>query len=86
MRIIQVFDNKGKTLDRYTIVFSNKGYNRLAQTGQYLYPCLSVSKKLEVSQFGDCELGEDNEFLGEKIKFTDLPEEVQKHVKERMKE
>ena len=83
MKIIACYDNGGKTIDRYTIVFDTKHDVQ----GKY-NECLGLSKGDEdgffgFSQFCSCTLGR---HLGKKLKFEQLPEHVQKHVKARIEE
>jgi hypothetical protein len=81
MKIIACYDNGGETLDRYTIVF-----NTFHDYKKTLRECLALSKGDEdgffgFSQFSSCQLGK---HLGKKLKFEQLPEHVQKHIKSRM--
>lgn len=73
-----IYDNGGQTVDRYTIILSEG-------------VCLSLSDIPDdigdtddpqgFSQYSQCTEGE---HLGKKIRFEDLPENVQKHVKARL--
>lgn len=70
-----IYDNGGKTADRYTIVFSDKS-------------ALGLSDNPESPQgFSQWEPGpvETGKHLGKKILFSQLPKNVQKHAKERIK-
>ena len=80
MKILKVYDNEGKTIDRYTVVTDEK-YNDL-------YYCLHLSAYPEhpcgVSLWGECEIGA--KYLGKEISFNELSTEIQKHVKRRFAE
>ena len=71
---IKVYDDNGKTIDRYTIVYLDEydGY-----TGYHT--CLGMSANPSsaqgVAQYCDCI---DGDHLGKEIPFGDLPEECQK--------
>jgi hypothetical protein len=73
---IRIFDNEGKTIDRYTVQIEQDvygmSYNPLSYQGINLYS-FTLKK------------GERLGNVGKEINFDDLPEEVQKAVKERMK-
>jgi hypothetical protein len=85
MKIYKIFDNGGKTIDRYTVVFAEKQFD--VSTGRRLNIELGLSVDptwpLGFSQWGLCRIDAD---MGDEIKFSDLPENVQKHVLERMEE
>lgn len=73
MEIIAVYDNGGKTVDRYTIVFR----------GEQMV--LGVSDDptgyMGFSNWGDAVIGR---HLGKKIQFDDLPEDVKIHIEARI--
>ena len=73
MRIIGVYDNE-KTIDRYTVIFNEDN----------LFLCVShnCNSPQGFSQSGQGKL--QTKYLGKKIKFSELPKHVQKHIKERM--
>jgi len=79
MNIIAIYDNHGKTIDRYVVVFDTKNHPPY-------YDCLCMSKNPThpqgFSQWSSCKLGE---HLETKIEFADLPIHIQNHVKERLK-
>ena len=79
MKIKAVYDNKGKTIDRYSIVFKEKEGRFNIMLGLSSYP----THPQGFSIFGRCR---DGNHLGTKIKFTDLPKEIQKHIIERIKD
>lgn len=78
MEIKNIYDNGGDTFDRYTIVFKQKLDNHNW--------CLVLSHNPQeiqgFSSFAKCIDGDP--LLGKKIKFGDLPENVQKHIKKRI--
>jgi hypothetical protein len=80
MKIIACYDNGGKTVDRYTVVFNTKHDVQ----GKY-NECLGLSSNPSdpqgFSQFSGCTLGR---HLGKKVAFKDLPENIQKHVEVRI--
>ncbi len=74
-----IYDNGGKTMDRYTVILSE---------GDAIpphIPCLGLSDNPDspqgFSQYGECLEGE---HLGKKISFAELPENVQEHLKRRL--
>lgn len=75
MKVIAVYDNGGKSLDRYTIVFNSKS----AKNGnKYQYDAISASETgLGVFMWVECERGK---HLGQKIDFASLSKELQKKV------
>jgi len=83
--IVAVYDNDGETFDRYTVVFVDKD----AKTG--FHDMLGLSSNPTSPQgfsqwtSGQWTKGGTNAHLGKRIKFTDLPGNVQKHVFDRLK-
>ena len=76
-KIIAIYDNGGKTLDRYTIVTNRKVSEK--NNGRYTYDALSVSENgLGVFMWIQCVRGN---HLGKKIEFTSLSEKLQNKVK-----
>jgi len=81
-----IFDNGGKTLDRYTLI--NKygevyGFSENPRTGfgQYSHTLFTGEdrKKYILDALAD------KDWLGKRIKLKDLPKEAQKFVLERLK-
>lgn len=75
-RNITIYDNKGKTLDRYTIVFNtlkiSKKWNR------YEYECISSSETGSgVFLWTTCQKSRN---LGTKVKFSELNTELQNRI------
>jgi hypothetical protein len=79
LNIIAIYDNGGKSIDRYTIVLND------SNNFESLYNSLGLSNDpdspLGFSQFNTCENGP---HLGKKIAFSDLPKNVQDHAKNRL--
>ena len=75
MKVIAVYDNGGKSLDRYTIVVNSVvSKNR----NKYQYDAISASENgLGVFMWVQCERGRN---LGKKIEFASLSKELQKKV------
>ena len=75
MKVIAVYDNGWKSLDRYTIVFDSiVSKNR----NKYQYAAISASENgLGVFMWVQCERGRN---LGKKIEFASLNKELQKKV------
>lgn len=81
-KIIRVYDNGGKTSDRYLVVLAKRGY---VMANPAHHPMLSMSDEPShpqgVSLFGEGRIGK---HLGKRIKFDDLPEKVRIHALERL--
>lgn len=82
MKILAIFDNKGKTIDRYTIVLSTKN--------NYMYDmlgCDNIGGKA-FSQFSNGQFhptdDRHNKHLGKRIQFEKLNYKTQKHIAERI--
>jgi len=71
--IRSIWDNRGKTIDRYTIVLNIK-----EAEGYY---CFSLSSNPNnsygFSQFGICKIGK---HLGKRISWKNLPDNIHKHI------
>lgn len=83
MKIKSIYDNRGKTSDRYTIILTINSYGKMKPQNR---DCLSLNNCPEnpaygISQFDTCNEGK---HLGKKIKFEDLPKNVQEHIKNRL--
>jgi len=90
IRVRKVYDNGGKTLDRYTITFDlfdekTRKWEPWISHQNFL-TCLGLSggemNYFGFSQFSSCTPGR---HLGKLVKFENLPENVQEHIKFRMK-
>jgi len=82
---VHVYDNglkkKGVSIDRYTIVPQGKGWE--ADRRGYKQMLGVGDEPRGYSQWSD---GQEGKHLGKKIKFSDLPKNVQQHVKMRLTE
>jgi len=77
LKIIAVYDNEGRSLDRYTIVTNNRVSRK--HKGKYTYDALSASENgLGVFMWVQCIRGL---HLGKKIQLTDLSKELQDKIK-----
>ncbi|RLD84447.1 MAG: hypothetical protein DRJ10_01225 [Bacteroidetes bacterium] len=79
MQIKAIYDNKGETCDRYSIVFKEKegDYNiHLGLSNEPTHP-------QGFSQWSQCV---DGDHLGTKIDFSELPINIQEHILKRRKE
>ena len=75
MKVISVYDNGGKSLDRYTIVV-NSIVSKNSNNNQY--DAISASESgAGVFMWVQCEIGK---HLGKKIEFASLNKELQKKV------
>jgi hypothetical protein len=83
---IEVYDNGGRSYDRYTVVLTNKA-NEYDEHGRPVFDSLGLSHNPDdpqgFSQWGQALLGP---HLGEPVELTNLPENVQKHIKQRLAE
>lgn len=79
MEIKAIYDNKGKTYDRYSIVFKEKEGEYSVMLGLSNYP----SHPQGFSQWSRCV---DGDHLGTEITFGELPINIQEHTLNRIKE
>lgn len=82
MRIEAIFDNGGKTLDRYTVVIDQP-------VGHYTYEMLGLAEGGDgVSMWSNgfyYPKGQgNNRHLGKRVTFEDLSEATQRHIAERV--
>lgn len=76
MKLKSIYDNGGKTLDRYTIVTTQRHRNR--ETNRWFYEYIGASENgLGVFMWGECVLGR---HLGKKVELTDLSKELQNRI------
>jgi hypothetical protein len=79
--VLRVYDNQGKTIDRFCVVLGRRGYG--LEPG--LHPCFCLStdpdSPLGVSQSGSCRVGR---HLGRRIRWEELPVEIRKHMEWRL--
>ena len=77
MKVVAVYDNGGRSLDRYTIVTNNRVSNKYQ--GKYTYDALSASENgLGVFMWCQCIRGS---HLGKKIRLDELSKELQEKIK-----
>lgn len=79
-RYVRVYDNGGKTLDRYTVVFTGRYKKRV---GEFIYLGMSTQPFSPVGfgQHGGSDTLIDRPgyaHLGKKISFSDLPDDCQR--------
>lgn len=76
---IRIYDNGGKTFDRFTAVWINRPYS--TNKGDKLRECLGMSERpfspLGFCMYGGAMLGR---HLGKKITFEQLPDDCQKAI------
>ena len=78
---VRVYDNGGKTIDRYSVVVEGEDWKSSASSGSV--PMLSLSEGGKgVSQWGD---GKEGKHLGRPVKWENLDKETQKHIEDRLK-
>ena len=80
---IRVFDNGGKTLDRYTVVFESL-------EGNGLYEALAMGNNLQgfcqhTSAYLHSFRSKSHQHLGKEISISDLPESHQKFIEREVK-
>ena len=74
-----VFDNKGKTCDRYTVTFTGTlWFAGLGRNVQYLGMSDNPTHPQGFSQWGECPASYSPS--RQKIRWLDLPEHIRKHV------
>jgi hypothetical protein len=80
MKIKAIYDNGGKTLDRYTVYYDEK-----EKSG--MYTCLGMSERpFHPQGFGQHSSGQLGRHNGKRIKFEALPAQCQRAVKQDLKE
>ena len=82
MNILKVFDNKGKTDNRYMVVLDKEG----SKEGIKYNVAISLSEDPDRGLSLWVTFREDmSEDLGDEINFDDLPYDVKNHVKDKIK-
>ncbi len=76
MKILEIRDNGGKTMDRYTVVYDTIGDSK----GNYDAVGMS-SEPFHPQGIGQHSTAMPGKHLGKKIKFADLPKDCQRLVK-----
>lgn len=84
LQVKAVFDNGGKTIDRYTVVFNE----RQEPTKEWIYLGVSgchATYGIAFSQWGLTDLPiKDWKRMGKRISFGDLPDLVRLHISQRI--
>jgi hypothetical protein len=76
---IKIYDNGGKTTDRYTVLFLDDSYKD--HIGQTIYDCLNMNSIPDgVYGFRQHSEAIDGDHLGKRIAFKDLPKKVQTSI------
>lgn len=77
---IRVYDNGGKTFDRYTVVCDNDEYPT-----HEMCPMLALSSDPTSPQgFSQHTEGHEGRHLGKRVAFESLPENIQRHITYRL--
>lgn len=80
-KILEIRDNDGRSLDRYSVVLAKDNL-----TDKY-HPVLCLSENCDSPQEVGCfSEGLPGKHLGKKIGFADLPINIQEYIKERLKD
>ncbi len=74
---ITIYDNGGKTADRYTIIFEGPDFPKRMD---FLYALGSSSNPFHPQGFGQHVEVIKGKHLGKEIEFADLPKDVQRFV------
>jgi len=78
MTIKSIWDNEGETVDRYTVVFTDKERNGL-------HEALGLSNDPTSPQgFSQWTSAQEGEHLGKRLDFSDLPKHIQEHIEMRL--
>lgn len=79
MKNVRIYDNGGKSADRYTAVYLDTRH--ASAYGSILYDCRAMSSNpfhpQGIGQHSECRI---TKHLGKQIDFSDLPEDCQKAV------
>jgi hypothetical protein len=79
--VLDVFDNRGKTADRYAVLFGGSLLEDVLLKARKVY-CLCMSEYPShpqgVSMWGECETS--YRPSRERIRWLDLPENIRRHV------
>lgn len=82
-----VYDNGGATADRYTVIPEGKGWHPVQnRQGRWQYCALALNDTPTNPAFGFSQFCEavKGRHLGRKVKFADLPSNVQAHARQRI--
>jgi hypothetical protein len=78
MKILAIYDNGGKTFDRYTVYFDT--VDKMA-SGKRFYECFGMSERpFHPQGFGQHSCGQLGRHNGKKIEFGKLPDDCRKAV------
>jgi hypothetical protein len=79
---IRIYDNGGKTIDRYSVLFMDtKRFTRATQKGDFEYDCLGMDDSpFSPGGFGQSCNAVPGRHLGKRIRFEELPPDCQKAV------
>lgn len=81
MRITAIYDNGGKTLDRYTVL-TDEPYYREDPQGTGIVNCLGLNEGGD--GFSQWSSAQEGRHLGKRVKFEDLSAATQKHIATRV--
>jgi len=83
--VLDVFDNKGRTADRYTVLLGGSHWDAsMGRTVAYLGMNDNPTSPNGFSQWGDCAASWRPS--QDRIRWLDLPEHIRKHVTARCEE
>lgn len=78
--VLACYDYGGKTIDRYTVLFGGDFWGEhMGRTVQYLGMSSNPTSPFGFSQWGECQCFDRSAF-GRKVRWNDLPENIQQHV------
>lgn len=83
MKVLAIFDNGGRTIDRYTVVTNLTGAGIMFDMLGCDDNGGTAFSQWTVGQY-DTENGNKNRHLGKRVKFEDLNEITQRHIAERL--
>lgn len=82
MKIHSIYDNGGKTFDRFTVFYKGRGTLDHKTQGTFRF-CVGMSENpFHPQGFGQHGSGMPGKHNGKRIKFEDLPEQCQRLVKQ----
>lgn len=78
--VLAVYDNRGRTADRYTVLFGGSLYSpEMGSNVQCLSMCEVPTHPQGISMWGEAYTGDRARF-GRHIRWLDLPQNVREHV------
>jgi len=78
MKNLRIYDNGGKTFDRYTVIYMD-------QPERHGYACLGMSEHpFHPQGFGQHGIAQPGRHLGRRIQFDQLPDDCQKLVQQEL--